>query len=46
MEKCIFVGYPNETIGYTYNPIEGKTFVSKSGTFLKSFSPKGLVGGK
>jgi hypothetical protein len=47
MEKCIFVGYPNETIGYTYNPIEGKTFDAKSDTFLKKeFLAKGVSGRK
>jgi hypothetical protein len=30
-EKCIFVGYPRETLGYTfYHPTKGKTFVSKT----------------
>ena len=29
-EKCIFIGYPKETIGYTfYHRFEGKIFVSK-----------------
>ena len=47
-EKCIFVGYPKETIGYIfYNPTEGKTFVAKSGTFLdKEFLTKGVSGRK
>jgi hypothetical protein len=47
-EKCIFVGYPKETIGYIfYNPTEGKTFVAKSGTFLeKEFLAKGVSGRK
>src|SRR3954465_11967313 len=31
-DKCIFVGYTNETCGYTfYNQSEGKTFVAKTG---------------
>ena len=31
-EKCIFIGYPKETIGYTfYHKSEGKTFVAKNG---------------
>ena len=35
-EKCIFVGYPKETVGYTfYNQTEGKTFVAKTGHFLE-----------
>src|SRR3954465_5625936 len=47
-EKCIFVGYPKETIGYTfYNQPEGKTFVAKSGHFLeKEFLSKELSGRK
>ena len=47
-EKCIFVGYPKETIGYTfYNKAEGKTFVAKNGTFLeKEFLDKGVSGRK
>jgi hypothetical protein len=35
-EKCIIVGYPRETLGYTlYHPAKGKTFVAKTGAFLK-----------
>ena len=35
-EKCIFIGYPKETIGYTfYHRSEGKIFVAKSGSFLE-----------
>jgi hypothetical protein len=35
-EKCIFVEYPRETIGYTfYHPTKGKTFVAKTGQFLE-----------
>ena len=39
-EKCIFIGYPKETIGYTfYHRSEGKIIVAKNGTFLeKEFS--------
>ena len=46
VEKCIFVGYPKETIGYTfYNKAEGKTFVAKNDTFLeKEFLAKGVSG--
>ena len=34
-ENCIFIGYPKETIGYTfYLRSEGKTFVAKNGSFL------------
>src|SRR3954466_7778253 len=33
-EKCIFIGYPKETVGYTfYHKSEGKTFVAKFGIF-------------
>jgi hypothetical protein len=47
-EKCIFVGYPREIIGYTlYHPAKGKTFVAKTGTFLKKeFLAKGVSGRK
>ena len=38
-DKCIFVGYPRETVGYTfYNQSEGKTFVAKTGCFLEKES--------
>ena len=44
-EKVIFVGYPRETIGYTfYNQAEGKTFVAKNGTFSeKLLLEKGAI---
>jgi hypothetical protein len=47
-EKCIFVGYPRETNGYTfYHPAKGKPFVAKAGTFLeKEFLTKGVSGRK
>jgi hypothetical protein len=47
-EKCIFVGYPKETIVYTfYNKIEVKLFLAKNNTFLeKEFLVKGVSGGK
>ena len=36
LDKCIFVGYPKETVGYTfYNQSESKTFVAKTGRFLE-----------
>jgi hypothetical protein len=36
VEKCVFIGYPKETIGYTfYHKFEGKVFVAKNGSFLK-----------
>ena len=35
-EKCVFIGYPKETVGYTfYHRSEGKTFVAKYGSFLE-----------
>jgi hypothetical protein len=48
LEKCIFVGYQRETLGYTfYHPAEGKTFVAKTGIFLeKVFLAKGVGGRK
>src|SRR4051812_15644375 len=47
-DKCIFVGYPRETVGYTcYNQPEGKTFVAKTGCFFeKEFLLKELIGRK
>ena len=36
LEKCVFIGYPKETVGYTfYHRSEGKTFVAKNGSFLE-----------
>lgn len=35
-DKCIFVGYPRETIGYYfYNRQENKVFVARNGVFLE-----------
>src|SRR3954471_8646964 len=47
-DKCIFVGYPKETCGYTfYNHFEGKMFSAKTGHFLeKEFLLKELSGRK
>ena len=47
-EKCIFIEYPNKTIGYTfYLRSEGKVFVAKNGSFLeKEFLSKELSGRK
>jgi hypothetical protein len=47
-EKCVFIGYPKETIGYTfYHRSEGKIFVAKNGTFLeKEFLSKEVSGSK
>ena len=45
-EKYVFIGYPKETIGYTfYHRIEGKIFVAKNGSFLeKEFLSKEVSG--
>ena len=44
-DKCIFVGYPKETLGYYfYNRSEGKVFVAWNGVFQrKSFSKERKV---
>jgi hypothetical protein len=48
VEKCIFIGYPKEMIGYTfYHKFEGKVFVAKNGSFLeKEFLSKQVSGRK
>ena len=48
VENCVFIGYPKETIGYTfYQRSEGKVFVAKNGSFLeKEFLSKELTGRK
>ena len=48
LEKCTFIGYPKETIGYTfYHKFEGKIFVAKNGNFLeKVFLSKEVSGRK
>ena len=45
-KKCVFIGYPKETIGYTfYHRSEGKIFVAKNGSFLeKEFLSKEVSG--
>ena len=45
-EKCVFIEYPKETIGYTfYHRSEGKIFVTKNGSFLeKEFLLQGVRG--
>ena len=47
-EKCVFIGYPKETIGYTfYHRSEGKIFVAKFGSFLeKEFLSEEVSGRK
>ena len=41
-EKYVFIGYPKETVGYTfYHRSEGKIFVAENGSFPeKVFSPE------
>ena len=47
-EKCVFIEYPKETVGYTfYHRSEGKIFVAKNGSFLeKEFLSKEVSGRK
>ena len=47
-EKCVFIGYPKETVGYTfYHRSEGKIFLAKNGSFLvKNFLSKEVSGRK
>ena len=47
-EKCVFIGYPKETLGYTFYPrSEGKIFVAKNGSFLeKEFLSREVSGRK
>ena len=47
-EKCVFIGYPKETIGYNfYLRSEGKISVAKNGSFLeKEFLSKEVSGRK
>ena len=47
-EKRVFIGYPKETVGYTfYHRSEGKIFVPKNGSFLeKEFLSKEVSGRK
>ena len=47
-EKCVFIGYPKEIVGYTfYHRSKGKVFVGKNGSFLeKEFLSKEVSGRK
>ena len=47
-EKCVFIGYPKENVGYTfYRRSEGKIFVAENGSFLeKEFLSKEVSGRK
>ena len=47
MEKRVFIGYPKETIGYTfYHRSEGKIFVAENRSFLEEFLSKEVSGRK
>ena len=48
LQKCAFIGYPKETVGYTfYHRSEGKIFVAKNRSFLeKEFLLKEVSGRK
>ena len=47
-EKCVFIGYPKENVGYTFDHrSEGKIFVAENGSFLeKEFLSKEVSGRK
>ena len=47
-EKCVFIGYPKETVGYTfYYRSEGKIIIAKNGSFLeKEFLSQEVSGRK
>ena len=46
-EKCVFIGYPKQSIEYTfYHRSEGKIFVAKNGTLGKEFLSKEVSGRK
>ena len=46
-EKCVFIEYPKETVGYTfYHRYEGKRFVAKNGAFLEKEFPSKEVSGR
>ena len=48
LKKCVFIGYPKETIGYTfYHRSEGKIIIAENGSFLeKEFLSKEVSGRK
>ena len=46
-EKCVFIGYPKETVGYTfYHRSEGNIFLAKNGSFLEKEFPSKEVSGR
>ena len=46
-EKCVFIGYPKEKVGYTfYHRSEGKIFIAENGSFLEEFLSKEVSGRK
>src|SRR6185369_9509797 len=47
LNKCIFVGYPKETLGYYFNNrSECKVFVARNGVFLEKEFLKGEKSGR
>ena len=47
LDKCVFIGYPKETVGYTfYHRTKGKIFIAKNGSFLEEFLSKEVSGRK
>ena len=47
LDKCIFVGYPKDTLGYyVYNRSEGKVFIARNGVFLEKEFLKGEKSGR
>ena len=47
-EKCVFIGYPKEIVGYTfYHRSDGNIFIAENGSFLeKEFLSKEVSGRK
>ena len=47
-EKCLFIVYPKENVGYTfYHRSKGKIFIAENGSFLeKEFLSKEVSGRK
>ena len=47
-KKCVFIGYPKKTVGYTfYHRSEGNTFLAENGYFIeKEFLSKEVSGRK
>ena len=46
-EKCVFIGYPKQSIGYTcYHRSEGKIFVAENGSLIEKEFPLKEVSGR